>query len=165
MRASFQVLAFPFIKEGDNYLYAIFKRKDMSVWQAISGGGEDNENPVEAMKREVYEEAALAKDLSFIRLSALSTIPAVNIRGLMWGEEIVMIPEFTFGIESPSKEFQISDEHTEYGWFSYEEAVGKLKYDSNKSALWELNYRLKNGVGGIDKNIEVIEKLYGSNNE
>ncbi len=165
MRASFQVLAFPFIKEGDKYLYAIFKRKDLSVWQAISGGGEDGETPIEAMRREAYEEALLDKNLPYIRLSSITTIPAVNIRGLIWGEEIVMIPEFTFGVEVSSKEFQISDEHTECGWFTYEEATSKLKYDSNKSALWELDYRLKNGRSGIAKNIEVIENLYAPNKE
>ena len=29
-------------------------------------------------------------------------------------------------------------------WLSYDEAIKKLKWDSNKNALWELNYRLLN---------------------
>ena len=29
-------------------------------------------------------------------------------------------------------------------WLSYEEAMNKLTWDSNKNALWELNYLLVN---------------------
>lgn len=29
-------------------------------------------------------------------------------------------------------------------WLNYEEAIKKLKWDSNKNALWELNYKLNN---------------------
>ena len=29
-------------------------------------------------------------------------------------------------------------------WVNYDNAMQKLKYDSNKTALWELNERLKN---------------------
>ena len=28
-------------------------------------------------------------------------------------------------------------------WMTYEEAITKLKFDSNKTALWELNEKLK----------------------
>ena len=134
----------------------------MDVWQAIAGGAEDEENPLEAAKREANEEAAIDPNFSYFRLSAIATIPAVNIGGLKWGTEIIMIPEIAFGVEMVNKEFQISHEHTEFGWFSYEEAKEKLRYDSNKSALWELDYRLKNGLAGVEGNIENIKKFYSS---
>jgi dATP pyrophosphohydrolase len=163
MRAPLQVIVFPFIKEEAGYLYAIFKRKDMAVWQAIAGGAEDEEGPLEAAKREANEEAAIDLNSSYFRLSALATIPAVNIGGLKWGSEIIMIPEIAFGVEMLTKDFQISHEHTEFGWFSCEEAMGKLRYDSNKSALWELDYRLKNSLVGVEGNIETVKKSYASN--
>lgn len=37
----------------------------------------------------------------------------------------------------------LSSEHKEYRWVEYDEAMRLLKYDSNKTALWELNERLK----------------------
>ena len=37
----------------------------------------------------------------------------------------------------------LSSEHKEYRWVKYDEAMRLLKYDSNKTALWELNERLK----------------------
>ena len=162
MRAPFQILVFPFVKEDGKYYYALFKRKDMDVWQAIAGGGEDNENSIEAMKREAYEEALINKEARYIKLASVATIPAVNIRGIQWGD-IIMIPEITFGVEVASKELKISDEHTEYLWLTFDEAMDKLKYDSNKSALWELDYRLQNNLNDISNNIQTIEKYYSLN--
>lgn len=158
MRAPYQVLIFPFIKEAGKYYYAIFKRKDLKIWQGIAGGGEGNETPIEAMRRESYEEASIDKKSRCIRLSSMTTIPAVNICGLKWGD-IIMIPEFAFGVEARSRELKISGEHTQYLWLSCEDAIKKLKYDSNKSALWELDYRLKNGLDDIEKNIRAIKKF------
>lgn len=159
MRAPFQVLVFPFIKEGGKYFYAIFKRSDMNIWQAISGGGEDNETSLETAQRESYEEASINKESKFIRLASIATIPAINIRGIQWGD-IISIPQICFGVEVISKELQISDEHTEYGWFNYEKAVKRLKFNSNKSALWELDYRLNNNLIDIENNTEAIKKYY-----
>lgn len=157
MRAPFQVLILPFVRKGKKYYYAIFKRKDLDVWQFIAGGGEGNETPIEAARRETYEETSIDKNSRFIRLSSLTAIPAANIRGLIWGKEIIMIPEFAFSVELNSKKLKITNEHTQYLWLSYENAIKKLKYDSNKSALWELDYRLKNkNLNGIEKNIQTI---------
>jgi len=160
MRAPCQVLIFPFIREEGKYYYAIFKRKDLNIWQGIAGGGERNETLIETMRREAYEEASIDRKSPYIRLASVTTIPAVNICGLKWGKEIIMIPEFAFGIEVLSRKIEISNEHIQYLWLNCEDAIDKLKYDSNKSALWELDYRLKNGVlNGIRKNIQIIKNF------
>ena len=148
------------MKEKGEYYYAIFKRKDWGIWQFIAGGGEESENPFQAAEREAREELSIKDSCSCIRLATVNTIPAANIRGLIWGEDMVMIPEFAFGIELPSRDIQIGDEHIEYLWLKYEETLKKLKYDSNKAALWELDYRLKNdSFKGIEKNVQFIKKL------
>ena len=36
----------------------------------------------------------------------------------------------------------VSDEHLDCDWLSYEEAMARLTWDSNKTALYELNCRL-----------------------
>ena len=41
---------------------------------------------------------------------------------------------------------QLSREHTEYEWAAYARAYAMLQYDSNRTALWELNRRLELGV-------------------
>lgn len=160
MRAPYQVLVIPFIKEKNKYHYAIFKRKDLNIWQFIAGGGEGKETPIEAAKREAYEEAGIDKKSRYNRLASIATIPAVNVRGLEWGKEIIMIPEFTFSVELPSRKIKITNVHTQYLWLSFKDAVKKLKYDSNKSALWELDYRLKNGnIDDVKKNDKTIRSF------
>ena len=139
MRAPFQVLIFPFIKDQNEYHYCLFRRADLNIWQAIAGGGQNSETPLEAAKRESFEEALINPNSNFIRLSSLTTIPAVSIKGLLWND-IVMIPEIAFAVELESKNIKIGQEHAEYQWNTYEKAKTKLKYDSNKSALWEIDY-------------------------
>ena len=41
---------------------------------------------------------------------------------------------------------QLSHEHTEYNWLNYAEAHTRLQYDSNKTALWEVNQRIALGM-------------------
>lgn len=159
MRLPFQVLVIPFIQENGRYYYAVFKRKDLNIWQFIAGGGENNEKPEETMKREAFEEAGIDKSFEYIRLSSITTIPAVNIRGLQW-EDTIMIPEIAFGIELHSRDIKIGSEHYEYLWLNCEDAINKLEYDSNKSAVWELNYRLINGKNGIERNMQSIKNIY-----
>lgn len=154
------MLIFPFIKDGSGYLFAIFKREDMDIWQGIAGGGEDNETPEEAMKRELFEETGIGPGTKSVRLASMTTIPAENIHGLIWGNDLIMIPEFAFGVEVADKYLKISNEHLEYCWVDATEAIKRLKYDSNKSAVWELSHRLKQGdVSGIEKNKEVIKQF------
>lgn len=115
--------------------------------------------PLETAQREAQEEAGIDPASNYLRLASLTTIPAANIGGLNW-EEVIMIPEIAFGVEVTTRHFTISHEHSEYGWFSLAEASAKLKYDSNKSALWELDYRLKNDLTDITANRDNVRKYY-----
>ena len=63
-------------------------------------GGEDDETPLKAAKREANE------------------------------------------VDVKDKKLVLSSEHTEIKWLKYENAVAILKFDSNKTALYELNERL-----------------------
>jgi len=161
-RAPFQVLVFPFFKnkQSGTILYAIFRRSDLNFWQGISGGGENDETLLEAARREIQEETDLqTSDADFTRLSSIATIPCDYIKGQIWGE-VIMIPEFSFGLKTNSKKLSLSSEHSEYLWLEIDDAIEKLKYDSNKSALWELDRRLKNiNTGGIKENVEIIQKF------
>jgi dATP pyrophosphohydrolase len=160
MRKPLQVLAFPFVKRDDDYYFAIFRRRDMGIWQGIAGGCENNETPLEAIKREAYEEASIDMASQYIRLSSTTTIPAANIHGVIWGTNIIMVPEIVYGIKINSQELKISNEHNKFLWASARDAIKKLKYDSNRSAVWELDYRLKNNcLNGVGENLELIRKV------
>lgn len=143
MRASYQVLIFPYIKTADSIQYAIFNRSDYGYWQGIAGGGEDGEIPIESAKREAFEEAGITRECPYIQLDSVSSLSVEDVvGGFLWGEEVYVIKEFSFGVKVPTKNISLSKEHFNYKWLCFEEAVTLLKWDSNKTALWELNKRL-----------------------
>jgi len=151
MRSPYQILVFPFFRDGKTFKYCIFKRRDLGFWQGIAGGGEEGETPLESAKRESLEEAGIPKESTFIKLNSCSSIPVTAIRGFIWGEKTLAIPEYTFGVELASPRIILSDEHFSYNWFPYYVAEKRLKWDSNKIALKELNDRLIEKTIGDDK--------------
>ena len=145
MRAPYQTLTILYKEKDNKILYAIFYRSSHPIWQFVSGGGEDNETTLETVVREIMEETSIVVDKKEIeQLDSKTTIPVINITGeYTWGKNVYVIPEYTFAIKLKNCNIKLSNEHKEYKWVEYDEAIKKLKYDSNKTALWELNERLK----------------------
>ena len=148
MRLPKQVLIIPYRIIDDKVEYCIFKRKHMEIWQWIAGGVEDfDKDIISAAKREVYEETGITQDVNITELEGFTKIPVVNIvKEFKWGDDIFYAEEYSFAVNINNKKIKISEEHTEHKWCSYDEAKSLLKYDSNKSALWELNEKIKKGV-------------------
>lgn len=142
MRQPHQILAFPYkIVEKNKILYGIFSRTDsQDVWQGIAGGVEGSETYIEACRREANEEAGISLNADVIELESISTMPVINVvKEFMWGEDILLIYEHCFGIDATKEKIEISHEHKEMKWLTFDEARRKLKWDSNRNALWELN--------------------------
>ena len=59
MRAPYQTLTILYKKQDNKTLYGIFYRTTHPAWQFVSGGGEDNETPIETAIREINEETGL----------------------------------------------------------------------------------------------------------
>ena len=142
-RAPFQVLTFPFHRKDPSIEYAIFRRTDAGYWQGIAGGGEGEETPLEAARREAEEEAGIPVESHYVVLDTVSKVPVEQVVGtLVWGKDVLAIPEYCFGVEVVSKQLTPSREHTEYRWVPYRTATDMLHWDRNKTALAELNSRL-----------------------
>ena len=144
-RLAYQVLVIPYLRGGSSIRYCVFERKSPKHQiQFIAGGGEDNETPLQSAKREMYEESGIS-NAEFQQLSSMCCIPA-NVfsekQRQIWGESLFVIPEYAFGAEVKTDCVKLSDEHTAYEWVSYDGALTKLKWDSNKTALYELNSKL-----------------------
>jgi dATP pyrophosphohydrolase len=155
MRAPYQVLVIPYTRTIDGQIkYCVFKREDMKVWQGIAGGGEDGETPHQTAIREAHEEAGVSLNSKIIQLSSVCAIPVVAISGFVWGEDVLVIPEYSFGVELMSEDIVLSNEHLQYEWLSYEETKKRFEWDSNRTALWELDYRLTHNK------IDTIRNLY-----
>lgn len=145
IRLPIQVLVFPYYFDGNSFKYCLFKRKDLNVWQGIAGGVEADETIESAAQREAREEAGITKG-KIMALDAVCSIPSIAIKNDFLDKNILIIKEHSFGIETTSKDINISDEHLIYEWFAYNDAKEKLFWDSNKTALWELDYRLTHKI-------------------
>ena len=142
-RAPFQILVFPYRPtESGVFEYAVFKRSDAHYWQGIAGGGEQGESPLIAARREANEEAAIPLSAPYLELSSMNSVPVIAVCGFLWGEHVLVIPEYCFGVDATDCQLKLSLEHEEMRWTDYEDAYSLLKWDSNRNAMWELNFRL-----------------------
>ncbi|MCP5094768.1 MAG: NUDIX pyrophosphatase [Chloroflexi bacterium] len=148
-RAAFNTAVFLYRKaDAGMFEYALLKRADNGAWQGVCGGGEDDETPLEAAKRETFEETGQSPESPFLQLDTIEPIP-VTVFGYKWDDDVYIISQYWFGVLANSNTIELSHEHTEYKWASYEDAHNLLAYTGNKTALWELNQRLKgNGPRG-----------------
>ena len=140
MRAPFEILAIPFRKISSQEMeFCVFHRADFDQWQFVSGGGEKDEAPTEAAKREIWEETGI-KTNSIIKLTSMTYIPE-NIfperYRKYWAKNTYVIPEYHFAFECVS-DIKLSNEHIGCEWLRYEDAVARLSWGSNKTALYEL---------------------------
>ena len=143
MRAPFQILAIPYRFFDKIPLYCVLHRADFDQWQFIVGGGEDNETPTEAARREIFEESGV-RCRNIIKLKSMCYIPTYIFPKkhlYSWPSDTYVIPEYAFGFEC-NEDIRLSYEHIECMWLTHEEVYSKLKWDSNRTALYELNCRL-----------------------
>lgn len=144
MRAGFQVLILGYLKGNENK-YLIMERSDMGIWQFPSGGGENDESPEEAAIREMFEETGI-KTEKVTRLETVNSVPASCFKAYDHLKDMYVIPEHIFATELEHEEVQLSSEHTAYKFMTFNECLKHLKYDSNKTALYEVNEKIKRKV-------------------
>lgn len=145
-RAPFQVLIIPYKFSERGLKYCVFKRVDSentsSIWQWVSGGGENIESKEAAAIREMKEETGVTIE-SLTALTSLSYIPAIYFAELKTNyPELIVIPEHSFGVNT-NESITLSHEHSEFKWVDYDTALDLLKWDSNKTALYELDTVLR----------------------
>jgi len=149
MRMPFQVLVVPFRRTATGVEFAVLKRSDADWWHFVAGGGEEGETPLDAARRETREEIGFAPKGEFLRLDSMATIPRHWFAAAAsWPPDVYVVPEYAFAVETGEAELTLSEEHSELRWLPYDEAHELLTWDSNRTALWELNERLH--VGATD---------------
>jgi dATP pyrophosphohydrolase len=144
-RAPFQVIVIPFLKAASSEpRYGIFKRRTHEMWQAISGGGEDIETPLEAAIRETLEETGVAGRNGWVCLQSRASVPASAFSGTdHWPRDLFVVPEYAFGLAVSDTNVELSAEHSECAWLPFHKAHQRLTWDSNRVALWELHCRIQ----------------------
>jgi dATP pyrophosphohydrolase len=122
--------------------FALLKTSDGGYWQFVAGGGEEGETPLQAAIREVIEEIGIA-DQPLLPLDSMCTIPTIHFKAATgWPSTLYVIPEYAFAVDTGDRPIRLSHEHTEIWWVDYARAYQSLKWDSNRTALWELHQRL-----------------------
>ena len=144
-RQPLQVIVIPFRERGEaGYEFAVFHRADGSMWQFIAGGAEDGEMVEQAARREAAEEAGIPEGARLIRLESRASVPRTAFcQTEHWPRDLLVVPEYSFAVDATGEQLVLSHEHDKVSWLSFEEAMRLLTWDSNRTALWELNERLK----------------------
>lgn len=148
-RAPYQVFAACHRKRLDGgFVYALFKRSDSGYWQLIAGGGEDFESPEEAVKREAFEEAGIAPESKYLKLDTTVSVPVDTFPEARkdWPADLYVVPGYYYAVEAGTAEIKLSGEHTEVEWVAYPEAAKMLHWQSDVTALWELEQRLQKTI-------------------
>ena len=147
-RQPYQVLVLPFIAGSTlNIEYAVFRRSDHGYWQGIAGGGEDDEMPADTARREAEEEGGISPCNDYYQLETVTYVERSHFMASTgWDKSIVVVPSFSFAVSVSERTLRLSKEHSRYKWMQFDEAYEKLYWHGNKTALWELNYRLTNGL-------------------
>lgn len=153
-RAPFQTLIIPYRPASNGgWAYLLMRRADAGYWQPVAGGGEGSESREQAARREAREEAGVPQETTLLQLVTMEHIRVTEFKDSpAWGEDVYVIPQYCFGAAvQPDWEPTLSHEHSEYGWFSFEEAHSLLRFDGNRTALWELDRRLRGrGPRGVE---------------
>jgi len=125
-----QVDSYIYRRTDEGPIYLMLKRSTGKhyehLWQGVAGKIEKGETAVQTVIRELEEETGNKPKKLFVADHIASFYDARNDR-------IQMVP--IFGIEVENSEVQLSDEHSEYKWVSFEEALTLLTWKGQKEGL------------------------------
>jgi len=133
----FKIEAIPYVVDDDKTIrYLMIKRtpEDGGYWQPVTGTLNDGEKLLDCVKRELNEETGIQADHIINISEVLYKFDWKNKHG-------DTILEFVYAVQYPAKkEIVLSpDEHDDYKWCSYDEAMETLYTDNNKNALKLVN--------------------------
>ena len=137
------------IKQVDSYIYRntaaglvylMLKRSPGKyyehLWQGVAGKIEKGETAVQTIIRELHEETGMKPKKMFAADHIASFYDARKDRILM-----VTI----FGIEVENSKVHLSEEHSEYKWVSFEEALALLTWKGQKEGLRTVHEEITSG--------------------
>ena len=121
---------------GIEYLLLKTTPEREDFWQPVTGGLEEGETELEALKREVSEETGIKNIVRIVENVDYFEYPDAHfVKGFDF------IKEYVFGIEvDPNERIAIDGkEHSQFKWCSFREALQLLKWEENKKALSKLD--------------------------
>lgn len=158
MRQPIQVLVYPVRRTAaGNWDYLLMRRIPSrgGFWQGVTGGVEKDEDVTEAAARELIEETAMVpSDLQIIDYSY--SFPVEDRFRYLYPSDTESITEHVLMARiTDEQEPQLSEEHDQYRWCRFEEALSLLRWPENIEALKKCNHILTSGSRGPYKGPEV----------
>ena len=137
-----QVDSYIYLKTDTGLKYLMLKRNTGKhyehLWQGVAGKIEKGEAAWQTVVRELKEETGKSPVKLFVADHIASFYDARNDR-------ILIVP--IFGIEVESDEVKLSEEHSDYKWVSFDEALGLLSWQGQKKGLKAVNSEAINENG------------------
>ena len=118
-------------KNKSGYEFLLLKRTEEDkvypgIWQMITGGVQDFETIRDGVMREITEETG-------IKPMAVYSIPRVNSFYFDYGDAICLSPVFL--AIAGNKDVKLSEEHTEYKWVDYNNAIALIRWPDQIESL------------------------------
>ena len=130
------------IHDGARVLLLHRKPERGNFWQPITGSIEDGETPIQTAKREVVEETGNHGEPEDIDLRQSFMIESQYLEARYRPPIIASEIGFAAQIDPGATIHMDADEHDEFGWFTFAEAYGKIRWTDDREALERLEKRL-----------------------
>jgi len=119
------------------YLLLLYKGKNFNYWEFARGNIEKYESEKETIIREIEEETGI-KDLEFVK----GFKDKINFYYRREGKIIYKEIRYVLA-RTKTKKINLSNEHLDSCWATYEEALTKLKFKNDKEILTKAENFLK----------------------
>lgn len=131
------VLVIIYTKNKDVLL--LKKNNDKDMWQSVTGSLNENEKPIDAARREVFEETGL-KSSNIIDCNRKNVFEIYEMWRHKYEDGVTHNTEHVFLLELESKVDIALDksEHLKYEWVSRVKAAEKVFSHTNRQAIFEL---------------------------
>lgn len=150
MRQPIQVLVYPVRRTAaGNWEYLLMRRISSrgGFWQGVTGGVERNEDLFEAAARELIEETGLVPS-DFQTIDYSYSFPVEDRFRYLYPSGTGSITEHVFMARiTDEREPKLSEEHDQYRWCKFNEALSLLRWPENIEALRRCNGILTSGNG------------------
>lgn len=129
-------------------------RSGGNYWNFPKGHIEKNENDLAAAFRETHEETGLKQIRQILGFKRYEKY-FLRHGGTVDAFKLVIY----FIAEADGKEIaRVSDEHEEIGWFSFADALKKMKYKESRNMLQDANAFLKIGLHPLAQKIYILTR-------
>lgn len=118
--------------ENGQRLYLLLKHT-AGHWSFAKGRTEPGESLEQAARRELQEETGITEIVIVGQLSEPTVYVTKDYDG-----SVVEKTLYLFAAETSEKKVTLSHEHTDYGWFTLEEALQKAVHEATRKALAEV---------------------------